>query len=58
MILRTVDLYLVTWGSPHIAQHGQLSVFQQRRYICLSIETRKQRGQGYSAVKGMFRSSR
>src|SRR5216110_911535 len=24
-------------------------------YVCMSIETRKQKGQGYSAIKGLFR---
>jgi len=53
--LRTVDLYLVTWGSPHIA-HTMVSFgFTNGEYVCFSIETRKQKGQGYSAVKGLFR---
>src|SRR6185436_12920397 len=53
--LRAVDLYLVTWGSPHIA-HTMVSFgFTNNEYICFSIETRKQKGQAYSAVKGLFR---
>jgi hypothetical protein len=53
--LRTVDLYLVTWGSPNIA-HTMVSFgFTNGDYVCFSIETRKQKGQDYSAVKGMFR---
>ncbi|MFZ0826603.1 MAG: DUF4105 domain-containing protein [Verrucomicrobiia bacterium] len=53
--LRTVDLYLVTWGSPNIA-HTMVSFgFTNGDYICFSIETRKQKGQDYSAVKGLFR---
>ncbi len=53
--LRTVDLYLVTWGSPDIA-HTMISFgFTNGDYVCFSIETRKQAGQEYSAVKGLFR---
>jgi len=53
--LRTVDLYLVTWGSPNIA-HTMVSFgFTNDGYVCFSIEVRYRRGQGYSAVKGLFR---
>ena len=53
--LRTVDLYLVTWGSPHIA-HTMVSFgFTNGDYVCFSIETRKEKGEAYSAVKGLFR---
>lgn len=53
--LRSVDLYLVTWGSPHIAHTMASFGFSNGDHICFSIETRKQKGQGYSAIKGMFR---
>ena len=53
--LRSVDLYLVTWGSPHIA-HTMVSFgFTSGDYVCFSIETRKEKGEDYSAVKGLFR---
>ena len=53
--LRTVDLYLVTWGSPHIA-HTMVSFgFTNGDHVCFSIETRKEKGEDYSAVKGLFR---
>src|SRR5208283_407677 len=53
--LRTVDLYLVTWGSPNIA-HTMVSFgFTNGDYVCFSIETRKEKGEDYSAVKGLFR---
>jgi hypothetical protein len=53
--LRTVDLYLVTWGSLSIA-HTMVSFgFTNGDHICFSIETRKEKGEGYSAVKGLFR---
>lgn len=53
--LRTVDLYLVTWGSPNIA-HTMVSFgFTNGDYVCFSIEVRYKNGQAYSAVKGLFR---
>jgi hypothetical protein len=53
--LRTVDLFLVTWGSPYIA-HTMVSFgFRNGDYVCFSIETRKEKGEAYSAVKGFFR---
>jgi hypothetical protein len=53
--LRTVDLYLVTWGSPHIA-HTMVSFgFTNGDYVCFSIETRMEKGETYSALRGFFR---
>ena len=53
--LRTVDLYLVTWGSPDIA-HTMVSFgFTNGDHVCFSIETRKEKGEEYSALKGFFR---
>jgi hypothetical protein len=53
--LRAVDLYLVTWGSPDIA-HTMVSFgFTTGDHVCFSIETRKTKGQDYSAVRGLFR---
>jgi len=53
--LRTVDLYMVYWGSPHMA-HTMVSFgFDGGDYLCFSIETRKEKGESYSAVKGLFR---
>ncbi len=53
--LRSVDLSLITWGSPHIA-HTMVSFgFTTGDYVCFSIETRNEKGEGYSAVKGLFR---
>src|SRR5262249_42046148 len=48
--LRTLDLFLVYWGSPWIA-HTILSFgFDDGRYLAISIETRKEVGEEYSAV--------
>ncbi|MGO9585646.1 MAG: DUF4105 domain-containing protein [Limisphaerales bacterium] len=53
--LCSVDLYLVTWGSPHIA-HTMVSFgFTNGDHVCFSIETRKEKGESYSVVKGLFR---
>jgi hypothetical protein len=53
--LRSADLHMVYWGSPHMA-HTMVSFgFEGGDYVCFSIETRKEKGEGYSAVKGLFR---
>jgi hypothetical protein len=53
--LRTADLHMIYWGSPHIA-HTMVSFgFEGGDYVCFSIETRKEKGEGYSAIKGLFR---
>lgn len=53
--LRSLDLYLVDWGLPHVA-HTMLSFgFGGGQYVCFSIETRKKKGEAYSAIKGFFR---
>jgi hypothetical protein len=53
--LQTVDLYLVHWGSPHMAHTIVSFGFGGDDYLSFSIETRKEKGEGYSAVKGLFR---
>ncbi|MFM1831083.1 MAG: hypothetical protein RLZZ558_1423 [Planctomycetota bacterium] len=53
--LRGVDLFHVFWGSPSIA-HTMLSFgFDDGRQLCLSVETRREQGETYDAVKGFFR---
>lgn len=53
--LKTLDFFLVYWGSPNIA-HTMLSFgFEGEGNVCFSIETRKEKGEEYSAVKGFFR---
>ncbi len=53
--LRGLDLFMDYWGSRHIA-HTLLSFdFGDEGYVCTSIETRRERGEGYSAVRGFFR---
>ncbi len=53
--LRSVDLLMTDWGLGFIA-HTMISFgFDNDRYLCLSIETRKEEGEEYSALKGFFR---
>jgi hypothetical protein len=53
--LRTADLYMVYWGSPYMA-HTMVSFgFAGGDYLCFSIETRKEKGEGYSAIRGLYR---
>jgi hypothetical protein len=53
--LRSLDLFLVHWGSPLIAHTIMSWGFEGDRYLAISIETRKERGEGYSALRGFFR---
>lgn len=53
--LRSLDIFLCYWGPTNIA-HTILSWgFDNDRYLAISIETRKERGETYSAVRGFFR---
>jgi len=53
--IRTAELYMVYWGSPNMA-HTMVSFgFEGGDQLCFSIEARKEKGEGYSAVKGLFR---
>lgn len=53
--LQRIDLSLVHWGSRFIA-HTILSFgFEGGDVVCFSVETRKEIGEEYSAIKGFFR---
>lgn len=53
--LRTADLMLVYWGSKAIA-HAMVSFgFEDGQYLAISVETRKERSESYSALQGFFR---
>jgi hypothetical protein len=53
--LKTADLYIVFWG-PTLIAHTMMSFgFGDQGYICISIETRKEQDESYSAVKGFFK---
>ncbi len=53
--LISVDLIAAYWMGPAIA-HVFLSFgFAGRDYLAISIEARKERGEGYSSIKGFFK---
>jgi hypothetical protein len=53
--LRGVDMFLSYWGSPWIAHTIVSWEFDDGQHLAVSIETRKERGEAYSAVLGFFR---
>lgn len=53
--LTSIDLYLVDWGLGSVV-HTMLSFgFNNRDYVAVSIEARKELGEGYSTLRGFFR---
>lgn len=53
--LKSVDLVAVYWMGPAIA-HTFLSFgFADGEQLAISIETRKEKGEGYSTIKGFFK---
>lgn len=53
--LKSVDFFLIYWGSPKIAHTMMSFNFEEQGTICFSIETRKEIGEDYSTIKGFFR---
>ena len=53
--IRGVDLFLSYWGSPMIAHTIASWEFEDGQHLAISIETRKEVGETYSAVLGFFR---
>ena len=53
--LRGMDLFMSYWGSPVIAHTIISWEFESSPPLAISIETRKAKGQEYSALKGFFR---
>jgi hypothetical protein len=53
--LVAVDLFLSYWGSPLIAHTIMSWAFEGGEHLAISIETRKEVGEDYSAVLGFFR---
>ncbi len=54
--LRSLDLFLIYWGSPAIAHTIMSWGFEGDQYLAISIETRKEMGESYSALRGFFRN--
>ena len=50
-----MDLYFFYWGSPWIAHTIVSWEFEDAPPLAISIETRKEVGEQYSAVRGFFR---
>jgi hypothetical protein len=53
--IRGMDIFFTYWGSPWIAHPVVSFQFGDHDYIAMSIETRKEVGEVYSAVRGFFR---
>jgi hypothetical protein len=53
--VRGVDLFLCYWGPTLIAHTIASWEFEDGRHLAISIETRKQAGETYSALLGFFR---
>ena len=53
--LESLDVYLVNWGIEQVS-HTMVSFgFGGSDYLCFSFETRKEKGESYSTLKGFFR---
>ncbi len=53
--LEGVDLVATYWMGPHIAHIFLSFAFAGGDHLAISIEARKEKGEGYSTVKGFFR---
>jgi hypothetical protein len=53
--LEGVDLVAVYWMGPAIAHTFVSFAFADGEHLAISIETRKEKGEGYSTLKGFFR---
>jgi hypothetical protein len=53
--IRGVDLFLSFWGPTEIAHTIVSWDFSDGQHLAISIETRKQKGESYSAIRGFFR---
>ncbi|MCC6765712.1 MAG: DUF4105 domain-containing protein [Deltaproteobacteria bacterium] len=50
-----MDLFMSYWGAPGIAHTIMSWEFADGQHLAVSIETRKEKGEEYSAVKGFFK---
>ena len=53
--VKGVDLFLSFWGPTQIAHTIVSWEFDDRQHLAISIETRKEKGESYSALRGFFR---
>jgi len=54
--LEAVDLFVSTWGDPRVAHLIVSFVFRDRDPLAFSIETRRERSEGWSMLAGFMRS--
>jgi hypothetical protein len=53
--LRAADIFITWWGSPWIAHPIVSFDFGDQGHVAMSVETRDEVGQNYSAIRGFFR---
>ncbi len=53
--LAGLDLFVCDWGAPMIVHTIMSWEFADGEHLAVSIETRKEEGEGYSAIRGLFR---
>ena len=53
--LRGLDVFITYWGSPWIAHPIVSFDFGDESHVAMSVETRKEVGESYSAIRGFFR---
>jgi hypothetical protein len=53
--LQGMDLFMSYWGAPGIAHTIMSWEFSDGQHLAVSIETRKEKGEEYSPVKGFFK---
>ncbi len=53
--IRGMDLFLSFWGPTQIAHTIASWEFDDGQHLAISIETRKEKGESYSALRGFFR---
>lgn len=53
--IKGVDLFLSFWGPTEIAHTIVSWAFDDGQHLAISIETRKEKGESYSALRGFFR---
>ncbi|HYB90347.1 MAG TPA: DUF4105 domain-containing protein [Candidatus Binataceae bacterium] len=53
--IRGLDLFVSFWGPAHIAHTIVSWDFGNGQHLAISIETRKKKGDSYSAIRGFFR---
>ncbi len=53
--VKGVDLFLSFWGPTQIAHTSVSWEFDDGQHLAISIETRREKGESYSAIRGFFR---